>query len=57
MERKQYCKACSFARHGVKTRKSIPHTCNSGNPFSPFQTREEYEKAVANLLKAIVKKE
>lgn len=21
------CTACSFLKHGVKTRKSIPHTC------------------------------
>lgn len=27
MSRKAHCQACTFMIHGVKTRKSIPHTC------------------------------
>lgn len=29
MTKKNFCQACSNIKHGVKTRKSIPHTCNN----------------------------
>jgi hypothetical protein len=27
MDRRDSCTACTFRRNGVKTRRSIPHTC------------------------------
>lgn len=27
--KKNYCRACSNKKHGVKSRKSFPHTCGS----------------------------
>lgn len=57
MERKHYCKACSMYGYGVKTRKSIPHTCNKhlDEAYRPFDTKEEYDKALNNLLELITK--
>jgi hypothetical protein len=31
MSRKQNCRACTFMKHGVKTRKTIPHICGSSD--------------------------
>jgi ribosomal protein L34E len=31
MSKKDNCQACTFMLHGVKTRKSIPHTCGRTN--------------------------
>lgn len=31
MLRRDSCTACTFLRNGVKTRKTIPHTCNKSN--------------------------
>lgn len=28
MTKRSQCKACFNAKHGIKTRKSVPHTCN-----------------------------
>lgn len=52
--RKQYCKACSFAAHGVKTRINIPHTCGKDGPVPKVDrqyipTREELNKYLARL--------
>lgn len=38
--RKQNCQACTFAAHGVKTRKAISHTC--GEPVKPEPVKYEY---------------
>jgi hypothetical protein len=52
--RRNFCQACSFARDGVKTRISIPHTCGT-NPIikaeKPAYTpkREELDKYLARL--------
>lgn len=32
MTKFKFCQACTFKKHGVKTRKSIPHTCELGDP-------------------------
>jgi hypothetical protein len=52
--RRNFCQACSFALHGVKTRIAILHTCGC-NPVieSPkhqrLPTREELDKYLARL--------
>lgn len=58
--RRNFCQACSFARHGVKTRIAIEHTCDGSNiPVSPnhpyIPKREEldmYLKRLEELMKA-----
>jgi hypothetical protein len=54
--RKNYCKACSFAKHGVKTRIAIPHTCGIEGvrlkeppKYQYVPTREELDKYLARL--------
>ncbi len=54
--RKEFCQACSFARSGVKTRRSIDHTCSEGRYTGPpppkkqyVPTREELDKYIARL--------
>jgi hypothetical protein len=54
MERKNFCPACTFAANGVKTRKSIPHTCGTGQvikspKFEYIPTREELDKYLNRL--------
>lgn len=52
MSRREFCKACSFARYGIKSR--IEHTCDGTNiPESPkheyIPTREELNNYLAKL--------
>lgn len=52
--RHNICKACSFARYGIKTRIEIEHTCDGTNipepPDHPYEpTREELDKYLAKL--------
>jgi len=52
--RRNFCQACSFIRHGVKTRVPIEHTCDGSNiPESPdvpyVPTREELDRYLARL--------
>lgn len=54
MSRRDFCKACSFARYGIKTRIEIEHTCDGSNiPESPkheyVPTREELDKYLDKL--------
>lgn len=64
MERLQKkCKACSFAKFGIKTRKSIPHTCNKipviidGELKHVNSTTEEYENVLQRLIRLLKKEE
>lgn len=42
MSRKAHCQACTFMIQGVKTRKSIPHTC--GRTYEQLkELKELYE--------------
>lgn len=52
--RRNFCQACSFARHGVKTRIAIEHTCDGANiPKGPEQpyipAREDLDRYLARL--------
>lgn len=38
MTKRSNCTACSFKKHGVKTRKSIPHTCGQDEEIDPLIT-------------------
>lgn len=43
--RKYNCQACNFKANGVKTRKSIPHTCGIKEGFVPKNTENRGEEA------------
>lgn len=52
--RRNFCRACAFARDGVKTRIAIPHTCGgqpvAQKPAPPYvPKREELDKYLARL--------
>lgn len=43
MSRRDSCTACTFIKNGVKTRKSIPHTCGKTDKEIRELIKEENE--------------
>lgn len=50
MLRRDSCTACTFLRNGVKTRKTIPHTCNKSNE-EIMKVIKEGEKKIDKVTK------
>lgn len=48
MSKKDYCKACSFAKRGIKTRIEIEHTCEVAEENEPVDYIDFLMKVFVN---------